>query len=63
MSKHIANKRRFNCHNKLKYHIANAKKNGVTQEEIAEAITHIAFYAGRPKAWAAFTLAKEVYAD
>lgn len=47
----------------LKYHIANAKKNGVTQEEMAEAITHIAFYAGWPKAWAAFNLAKEVYAD
>lgn len=30
----------------LKYHIINAKKNGVTKEELAEIITHVAFYAG-----------------
>ena len=47
--------------NSLKYHILNAKKNGITQEEMAEAITHIAFYVGWPKAWAAFNIAKEVY--
>lgn len=47
--------------NSLKYHILNAKKNGISKEEMAEAITHIAFYAGWPKAWAAFRLAKEVY--
>lgn len=47
----------------LSYHIANAKAHGVTQKEIAAAITHAAFYAGRPKAWATFNLAKEVYAD
>ena len=29
----------------LKFHLANAKKHGVTQEEIAEIITHAAFYA------------------
>ncbi len=46
----------------LKYHIENAKKNGVTQKEMAAVITHTAFYAGWPKAWAAFNLAKEVYA-
>ena len=45
----------------LAYHIENAKKNGVTQEEMAAAITHVAFYAGWPKAWAAFRLAKDVY--
>ena len=49
--------------NSLKYHLDNAKKNGVSKEEMAEAITHIAFYAGWPKAWAAFRLAKEVYDD
>ncbi len=47
--------------NSLKYHILNAKKNGITQEEMAEAITHVAFYVGWPKAWAAFNIAKEVY--
>lgn len=45
----------------LTYHIENAKKNGVTAEEMAEALTHIAFYAGWPKAWAAFNQAKAVY--
>ena len=47
----------------LKYHLASAKKNGVTQEEMAEILTHIAFYAGWPNAWAAFRLAKEVWAE
>ncbi len=47
----------------LKYHIASAKKNGVTKEEMAEIITQLGFYAGWPKAWAAFGMAQEVYAD
>ncbi len=47
----------------LKYHIMHAKENGVTAEEMAEAITHIAFYAGWPKAWAAFNYAKEIYSE
>lgn len=45
----------------LKYHIQNAKNQGVTQKEMAAAITHVAFYAGWPKAWAVFKLAKEIY--
>ena len=47
----------------LKYHIETAKKHGVTKTEMAEMLTHIAFYAGWPNAWAAFRMAKEVYAD
>ena len=47
----------------LKYHIMNAKAHGVSQKEMAAAITHVAFYAGWPKAWATFTLAKEVYGE
>ena len=47
----------------LKYHLQNAKNNGVTKEEIAASITHAAFYAGWPKAWATFNLAKEVWKD
>ena len=47
----------------LKFHIQNAKNYGVTKEEIAEIITHAAFYAGWPKAWAAFNLAKEIYKE
>ena len=45
----------------LKYHIMNAKNHGVSQKEMAAIITHVAFYAGWPKAWAVFNLAKEVY--
>ncbi len=47
----------------LKYHLENAKKNGVTKDEMAGIITHIAFYVGWPKAWAAFNIAKEMYKD
>lgn len=47
----------------LKYHLISAKNNGITREEMAEIITHAAFYAGWPNAWAVFKLAKEVYAD
>lgn len=47
----------------LKYHLQTAKDNGITRTEISEIITHMAFYAGWPKAWAAFRLAKEVWAD
>lgn len=45
----------------FKYHLMSAKKNGITKEEIAEIITHAAFYTGWSKAWAAFRLAKEVW--
>ena len=47
----------------LKYHLQSAKNNGITRTEAAEIITHIAFYAGWPKAWAAFNLAKEVWSE
>lgn len=47
----------------LKYHLQTAKANGVTRTEIAEIITHAAFYAGWPKAWAAFRQAKEVWTE
>ena len=47
----------------LTYHISTARKNGVTRTEMAEILTHLAFYAGWPNAWAAFRMAKEVYAE
>lgn len=47
----------------LKFHLQSAKNNGITRTEIAEIITHIGFYAGWPKAWAAFRLAKEVWTE
>lgn len=45
----------------FRYHLLNAKKNGITRTEMAEILTHAAFYAGWPKAWAAFYMAKDVY--
>ncbi len=47
----------------LKYHLENAKNNGVRAKEIAAVITHVAFYAGWPKAWAVFNMAKEVWKE
>ena len=47
----------------LKYHLENAKKAGVTKKEIAAVVTHVGFYAGWPKAWAVFNMAKEVWAE
>ena len=47
----------------FKYHLMSAKNNGITKEEIAEIITHSAFYAGWSKAWAAFNMAKEVWTE
>ena len=47
----------------LKYHLMNAKNHGVSQKEIVAIITHTAFYAGWPHAWAVFKLAKEVWSE
>jgi len=47
----------------FQYHMENARKNGVTRDEMAEILTHAAFYAGWPNAWAAFRVAAEVYRD
>lgn len=47
----------------LQFHLQTAKTNGITKEEIAEILTHIAFYVGWPKVWAAFRLAKEIWKD
>lgn len=49
------------CDSSLKHHLQNAKNNGVTKTEIAAIITHAAFYAGWPVAWATFNLAKEIW--
>ena len=47
----------------LRAHIEIAKSNGITRDEMVEILTHAAFYAGWPKAWAAFRYAKEIYAE
>jgi 4-carboxymuconolactone decarboxylase len=46
----------------LNFHLAYAKQNGATEEELIEAITHLAFYAGWPKAMSAMTVAKNIFA-
>lgn len=45
----------------LQYHLQNAKNHGVTQTEITEILTQVAFYAGWPNAWPAFRMAKEIW--
>jgi 4-carboxymuconolactone decarboxylase len=45
----------------LTFHLQYAKDNGVTEEELIEAITHLAFYAGWPKAFSAMAVAKQVF--
>jgi 4-carboxymuconolactone decarboxylase len=45
----------------LTYHLQFAKDNGATEEELIEAITHLAFYAGWPKAFSAMGVAKQVF--
>jgi 4-carboxymuconolactone decarboxylase len=46
----------------LTFHLQYAKDNGATEDELIEAITHLAFYAGWPKAFSAITVAKQVFA-
>ncbi len=45
----------------LRFHLPFARDNGVTRDELVEAITHLAFYCGWPKAMSAMTVAKEVF--
>ena len=47
----------------LVFHLDLAKQNGNSDEELIEAVTHLAFYAGWPKAMAAMTVAKQVFRD
>ena len=47
----------------LTYHLENAKSHGVTKEEMAAIITHVAMYVGWPKGWAVFRLAKDVWTE
>jgi 4-carboxymuconolactone decarboxylase len=45
----------------LTYHLGLARQNGATEAELTEAITHLAFYAGWPRAMSAMAVAKEVF--
>ena len=52
----------LNRPDQLRHHLARALENGVKKEELIEAITHLAFYAGWPCAVSAVMVAKEVLA-
>jgi 4-carboxymuconolactone decarboxylase len=47
----------------LEFHLGRAVENGVTKEELIEAITHVTFYAGWPKGMGSMTVAKRTLGD
>ncbi len=49
--------------NELPFHLKFALENGVTREELIEAITHLAFYAGWPTASTAVGIARRVFSE
>ncbi len=51
----------LNRPDQLRSHLTRARENGGAQEELIEAITHLAFYAGWPNAITAISVAKEVF--
>ena len=51
----------MNRPDQLRSHLARARANGLTEEELAEVITHLAFYAGWPNAVSAVGVAREVF--
>jgi 4-carboxymuconolactone decarboxylase len=51
----------MNRPDQLRSHLARARDNGLTEAELVEAITHLAFYSGWPSAVTASTVAKEVF--
>ena len=49
--------------NELPFHLKRAVENGVTKDELIEAITHLAFYSGWPTAATALGIARKVFAE
>ncbi|NHT17487.1 carboxymuconolactone decarboxylase family protein [Cellulomonas sp. IC4_254] len=47
----------------LAFHLPFARQNGVTEDELVEAITHLAFYTGWPRAMSAVAAARAAFAD
>jgi 4-carboxymuconolactone decarboxylase len=45
----------------MSFHFPRARENGVTQDELVELITHVAFYGGWPNAMSAILKAKELF--
>ena len=53
----------LNRPDQLRSHLRIARENGVTQEELIETITHLAFYSGWPNAVTAIGVAREVFKE
>jgi 4-carboxymuconolactone decarboxylase len=51
----------LNRPDQLRSHLALARQNGVTEDELIETITHLAFYAGWPSAVSAVAIARDVF--
>jgi len=51
----------LNRTDQLRFHLGRALENGVTEQDLIEAITHLAFYSGWPNAMSAIIIAKEVF--
>ena len=51
----------LNRPDQLRFHLGRAVENGVQEQELIEAITHLAFYAGWPSAMTAILIAKELF--
>ncbi|GLR92127.1 carboxymuconolactone decarboxylase family protein [Bradyrhizobium iriomotense] len=51
----------LNRTDQLRSHLALARDNGLSEEELVETITHLAFYSGWPNAVAAVAIAREVF--
>lgn len=45
----------------LGFHLQSARENGISRQDIAEVVTHLAFYTGWPKAWAVFRMAQDIW--
>lgn len=53
----------LNRPDQLRSHLVRAKANGLTEEELVETITHMAFYSGWPSAVSAVAIARQVFAE
>lgn len=49
--------------NELPFHLKKALENGVTRDELAEAVTHLAFYSGWPTAATAIGILRQIFAN
>jgi 4-carboxymuconolactone decarboxylase len=49
--------------NELPFHVKRALENGLTRDQLIEAITHLAFYSGWPTASTALSIARKVFEE